>query len=299
MSLKPPTTTPEQIQLLKDRGVAFANEEFANLFLSNVNYYTLTGYLLPYKNEEGGYANIDFDTLYKQYIFDSQLRNIVLGGIEVAELSLKTKISNYIAHNFENVTLHYDRNNENAYFTGEKFYVDRGKQAKLEGQLYLAVRNNASLKQVSHHIHKYKGNFPIWVIIELFTLGNIRHLFDNLPEESQHGIAKLYGVYNWQLTSWIENLRKTRNSLAHASRVYGVKYGYAPKRHPKNPVWQSQYNVFDQIMLLRWFYYDLKSWNTFLNSIHSLIEDFDRIIDLTILGFPDNWYELLKNKVRR
>ena len=53
--IKEPKSFEEQIEILKQRGMAIENEEFAKFVLSNVNYYRLTAYLLNFKTDKDKY----------------------------------------------------------------------------------------------------------------------------------------------------------------------------------------------------------------------------------------------------
>ena len=73
---KPPLTYREQVELLKSRGVEFADEQRAERHLANISYYRLSAYMLPYKKKEGE-AIIDqfkegttWDMIHQLYVFD-------------------------------------------------------------------------------------------------------------------------------------------------------------------------------------------------------------------------------------
>ena len=59
---KPPLTYREQIELLKSRGVEFADEQRAEKHLANISYYRLSAYMLPYKIKENGIITDEFKT---------------------------------------------------------------------------------------------------------------------------------------------------------------------------------------------------------------------------------------------
>ena len=46
---KPALSFEQQIELLKNRGLSISDEERAKRHLSNVSYYRLSAYMLPYK----------------------------------------------------------------------------------------------------------------------------------------------------------------------------------------------------------------------------------------------------------
>lgn len=52
---KPPLTYQQQVELLKSRGLQFADEARAKRHLANISYYRMSAYMLPFKeaNQEG------------------------------------------------------------------------------------------------------------------------------------------------------------------------------------------------------------------------------------------------------
>ena len=72
---KPPLTYTEQIELLKNRGLQFADENKAIQRLANISYYRLSAYMLPFKKNVAGNIVDDFrygsswEDVYQLYIF--------------------------------------------------------------------------------------------------------------------------------------------------------------------------------------------------------------------------------------
>ena len=57
---KPPLTYQAQIELLKSRGVIFADEAKAIYQLSNVSYFRLSAYMFPFKKKTEGMIADEF-----------------------------------------------------------------------------------------------------------------------------------------------------------------------------------------------------------------------------------------------
>ena len=95
---KPPLTYREQVELLKSRGVSFADEQEAEMHLANISYYRLSAYMLPYKKKVGGDIIDQFkegttwEMIYRLYAFDRKLRLIVFDAIERLEIAIRTQI---------------------------------------------------------------------------------------------------------------------------------------------------------------------------------------------------------------
>jgi len=72
--LKPPATYKEMIEILRSRGLVIENDNKAIGILKRINYYRLTGYLLPFKiNEEKYNDGTTFNQVVDLYDFDMRL----------------------------------------------------------------------------------------------------------------------------------------------------------------------------------------------------------------------------------
>lgn len=98
--MKPHKTYTEQVQLLESRGIIIDDKEFAEQFLSNVNYYKLSGYFKFFEKEDNFFHKTHIQEIIDLYYFDRELRNYLMKLIEKIEISLKTKIAYTIGKNY-------------------------------------------------------------------------------------------------------------------------------------------------------------------------------------------------------
>jgi len=89
---KPFLSYPEQLQLLKDRGLSIENDERALHLLEYVSYYRLSAYWHPFLEDKE--ANIfkpgsSFDAAFNLYCFDKELRKLLLADIEKIEVAIR------------------------------------------------------------------------------------------------------------------------------------------------------------------------------------------------------------------
>ena len=177
-----------------------------------------------------------------------------------------------------------------------KIYRDEEELKKSRRMIAAAKRNNHSLPFIKHHIDHYDGKLPIWVAVEIMTMGTIRALYNNLKGPYQKKIAKKYNTSSVILQNWVENITYTRNHLAHYMRVYNYNFGRIPsscKNHPTSAVYRGR--IFDQIMVMKFMYSDEKEWNEYIvPQLKQLLNDYDEVIDLYCLGFPGDWELHLK-----
>ena len=72
---KRPTTIAEQIAILKDHGCIISDSTFAEEILSTINYYRLSAYFRPFRNDDGNFlSDTTFEKIHRIYEFDRELR---------------------------------------------------------------------------------------------------------------------------------------------------------------------------------------------------------------------------------
>ena len=158
-NIKSPTTYQKQLDILKSRGCVIKDEPFCLEILRSINYYRLTAYFLPFRQKNNTFKpGITFEKIVNIYYFDRELRRTLLSCIEEIEIFLRTRISYFHAHEYE----------ADGYLNPENFSLKHNSQ-KFQELIKKEINNNRDSLFVKHHIEKYNGVFPVWVITELFT----------------------------------------------------------------------------------------------------------------------------------
>jgi len=287
MEVKKATSIEERLDILEGRGLSIEDRNEAAKILSNVNYYVLTGYLHNFKDAAGNYEKgLTFSRIHALYQFDSALRNILLYAIEHVEQALKTHMSHIIAWEYPEDPCVYESSD---------LFKNRLEHPKFMRKFRNTVDANKNIPFVKHYLQKYEGHFPIWVAVELFTVGNLRHLYLNLPNKLRRRICNRYNVSPETMDSWLENLRITRNTLAHNMRLYGKTMMMTPKmpaRFYEERLIRNR--IFDQVRLIKILYPDSVMWSRIVDDFETLFFGFVTIIDLAEIGFPDNWKDYIE-----
>ena len=90
---KPPTTYTEQVDLLRARGMVVDDQAEAEFYLQHLNYYRLGAYWLPFEQDHATHHSdrTHFSQVLNLYIFDRELRLLVLDALERLEVSVRTQ----------------------------------------------------------------------------------------------------------------------------------------------------------------------------------------------------------------
>lgn len=287
MELKKPTSFDEQIECFREKNIIIDNSEECKNFLRKVNYYRLSAYYLPFKGEDGKCKfQVSFERIQKIYEFDQNLRSLILGTIEDIEIQLRTQIAYHSAHKY----------GPDGYMLSST-YNAKHDHASFISHITNCINENAKTLVVQHHMKKYDGKFPIWVIIEFFSIGMLSHFYRGMQTTDKKAIAKaLYGTSHFVLESWTRCITDLRNKCAHYSRLYYTKFPAIPKM-PNNENYIPTRRLFAQIIMLKYMYPDKEKWDScFVAPLCDLINEYSSYIDLAHLDFPVEWKEILLNK---
>lgn len=284
MEVKKPATYEEQLLKLKERGCIIENEDFAMDILKNVNYYRLSAYFIPFKKDEKSYfEGTTFENVYHIYEFDRNLRSILFSTIEEIEILLRTRISYYFSHKYGALG-YLDPNNFNP-----KHDVDN-----FDKHCSDMIEQNKSKPFVQHHIKEYDSKFPLWVLVELMSLGELSFFYSDMLSADRKAIAReTFDTYENNVVSWLLCLTNLRNCCAHYSRLYYTRFSAQPRTPNGFP--QLGKKLYDYILVVKFLYPNEAKWNSgFYAELCKLFEQYDEYIDLECMGFPEDWKSTLK-----
>ncbi|ADK16320.1 Abi family protein [Clostridium ljungdahlii] len=297
IKLKEPRTFEEQLEILKDKHMKIDNDDKAINVLKITNYYRLTAYALQFnKNDDYAYK-ISFTDMYKLYEFDKALRSLILDILEDIEIAFRT----YMAYSLS-IKYGTEAYKNSDLFKDERFYNGyddvAGKHHKgLIDEIKLEIHNNRKELFVKHHLIKYKGRFPIWVLVEIFSFGMLSRTYSNLNTADQKDISRnCFNINNQLLESWAENLSYIRNICAHYGRLYNKKMAIIPKLHNRYNEYKESINsnrLFISILGIKELTKNGSKWGIFQNKLKKLLNEYKDVIDLRLIGFPENWVEIL------
>ena len=292
---KPPISFHDQVQTLKKHGINIPDEKKAEYYLSNLNYYRLAAYCLPFETDHLTHQITEgtcFDDVLNLYIFDRELRLHVLDAIERIEVCLRTRMAYHLSHLYESSHPHL----QSEIFQNQWRY-DKGIE-HLEREV-----ENSKEDFIIHLRSKYKESLPpIWAVVELMTLGQLSTWFSNIKaRKDRNAICNGLGLDEKVVGSFLQQLSLVRNHSAHHSRLWNrnlSKKMMLPKNGEKNLLdsflvtneqdrrLRKLYNTFTMIIYLLDMIAPNNHWK---DKLKALIKT--HCIDVSKMGFPEDWQE--------
>lgn len=285
---KPAKTFDEQIALLRQRGMNIDDPARARHYLAHLNYYRLTAYWLPFEANHAPHTfkqGTRFEDALNLYVFDRELRLLVLDAIERVEISLRTQWAYHLAHKH-----------------GAHAHLDR----KLARNPNWWQRNLDVLREeicrsdeifITHYRNRYQNPDlpPLWAVCEVMSLGTLSRWFTNLkPKNVRTAIARTYGLDEGALQAFIRHLTYIRNVCAHHSRLWNRQFTVTmqlPRTKPRQLVAdfhpRQSRKLYNTLVMLAWMLDRISPDHHWKRRLFSLIRSHD--IDPVEMGFPEDY----------
>ena len=286
-SLKTFKTFSEQLALLEDRGMSIDDPDAAYRTLQTLNYYRFTGYAFQFKKKGERYKNgVSFELVLRLYHFDKALRRVLHNYLEDIEIYARTQIAYYFAE-----VCGSDGHYDSRFFSNKEFH-----EAFLK-TLDEQVEKNKDAPFVSHHIRTYGGKMPIWTAVEVLSFSTLSKFFSNITPERQSYIAANMGFDSYYVANWLHCFAVLRNTCAHYGRIYNcilkpsIKLGPKTNRHYPAILNDSLFAYI--VGMVRFM---PRGAEQFLSEIASVIDRWEGDVELGLLGFPENWKNLMQDQ---
>jgi abortive infection bacteriophage resistance protein len=300
---KEPATVEAQLLKLEQRGCIIEDRIFAKSILEKINYYRLANYFAVFQDNLDSkryYEGTSFSRVVRLYDFDRKLRGFLLVFLEEIEISMRAVISNY--HALKYGALGY---------LNESTFSHHHNHSRFLARIDRLKENYNDINFVTHYIRKHSGSFPLWVMMELFSFGMLAHFFESMHKQDKKDITgKHFGITGAStaifsashIQSWLESMAALRNHCAHYCRLYDNKIEPAPKPL-ENESFKMGDNLFSRIYVIKLigkhnYRYDKGNKGTLepvlVTQLSALFEEFEEAIDLKVMGFPENWEEILE-----
>jgi abortive infection bacteriophage resistance protein len=161
-----------QIQLLKSRGMLFADEAKASHLLKHVSYYRFSGYwypLLVNKQNPVFKPNATFEATFNLYKFDRELRKLIISELEKIEISVRSQMAYVLSTAYNSFWM------EDA-----ALFTDAAKH-----QATLAKIKDEISRSDEEFIVSFKSKYadplpPSFITFEVTSFGTLSRLYENL-----------------------------------------------------------------------------------------------------------------------
>jgi abortive infection bacteriophage resistance protein len=228
---KPALSIPQQIDLLRKRGLQIEDENEAAHYLTFIGFYRLSGYWLPLtlKNHNGTHnfkPGATFRTILGLYGFDRNLRLLVMDAVERIEVAFRACVSNWMC----------ERGGPHWYFD-QRYFCSHSAASEFRRKVCeeTGFREDGPPKPrevfLNHYFSKYSDPPlpPSWMIAEVLSISAWSKAFENIPlREDRKQISKHFGLDPMVMESWMHCVSYVRNLCAHHSRLWNREFTIRP-----------------------------------------------------------------------
>ena len=142
---------------------------------------------------------------------------------------------------------------------------------------------------------------PLWVIVELMSFSNMSKLYSSMYYSEKEFIANSVGVGRDTLENHLHCLAVLRNKCAHAARMYNTDFNPPAKfttaflrKHPE--IKNNSLFAYTLVLLKR--LPDEQSKKSLVETIEAVISEYKSDINMKLIGFPENYLEIMKNNLQ-
>lgn len=284
---KPALTHAEQIELLASRGLVIEDKKRALHYLSHINYYRLTGYWLSFQSDRKAHqfkAQTRFEDVLNLYIFDRELRLLLLDAIERIEVSLRAQWAYALAH----------RHGAHCYLNPQ-FAAQPELHAKHLTKL-LDELSRSDEVFIEHYSRTYQepATPPLWAVSEIMSLGMLSRWITHMLPSDRAVIAHVYGLDQTVLKGFVRHLTYLRNLCAHHGRLWNRRFTITmplPRTKPSalissfNP--SSNRQLYNSLVMIAGLLEVVSPGSFWKQRLCQLLSEHS--IDTQAMGFPDGW----------
>jgi abortive infection bacteriophage resistance protein len=286
---KQPLSLADQINILKQRGLIFGDEQKALTVLNYISYFRLASYWRvmevnshPHIFRQGS----RFESVLELYNFDMELRALVFNAIQHIEIAARTKINQHFAMTY-----------------GAFWFMD----ATLAANPGLYQKNLDTLKTelnrshddfILEHFRKYDSpDFPpSWKTLEVASFGTLSKLYKNMNNFNvMKRVARDFDMPQHEyLRSWLESLTVVRNCCAHHARLWNAHFPVRPKMNPRmRQKWIIDFSfpddrLYPQLCCIAYWLNSINPANTFVKDFKALLAKYPTVNPLQ-MGFTRGW----------
>ncbi len=225
--LKSHASFPQQLDILRARGLLVQDEAAALAALARLGYYRLSGYFYPLRKtlppgqtgrQDDFCEGASIELVLALAEFDKRLRLLALYALESTELAVRVALAHHLGKLDAEAHL-------NPRLLDRRFTQPSRPGQPSAHELWLRRHEQllADSKEdfVIHHRERYGGRLPIWVAIEVWDFGTLSRFFSGMAYRDRNRVASLLGATDGEvLKSWLRAFNFVRNVSAHHARLW-------------------------------------------------------------------------------
>ncbi|MBU2601025.1 MAG: Abi family protein [Actinobacteria bacterium] len=193
----------------------------AQFYLQHLSYYRLSAYWLPFEADHVTHRFVPgtrFSDVLNLYVFDRELRLLMLDAIERVEVSARSQWAYQMAHQ------HGPHAHLDSSLASNRHHWEQNLAALIKEV------NRSDETFIRHLKYTYAEALPpVWAVCEVMSLGQLSRWYGNLrPMPARRSIAGAYDVDQRVLQSWLHHLTHVRNFCAHHSRLWNREFTITP-----------------------------------------------------------------------
>ncbi|ARG96765.1 Abi family protein [Legionella micdadei] len=285
---KPFLSIEQQVKLLSQRGLIVEHDTAH--YLKHLNYYRLSGYWIPFQHDNKTHhfkPNVRFSDVLNLYLFDRELRLLLLDAIERIEISIRTQWAYFFAEVGGAHAHLVEGLNKNVQWHSQNI-VQLQKEVARSDELF-----------IKHYQNTYTSPDapPIWAACEVMSFGLLSKWLKSMnASEPCNRIARCYQLDYSVLVSFVEYLAYLRNLCAHHSRVWNrgmTKTMKVPRSKPSDLINNfhndplASRRLYNPLVMIIHLLKIICPGNHFRNRLIALIKEHEIIV--SAMGFPENW----------
>ncbi len=303
---KEPLTIPEQIVLLESRGLVIKEKSRVERLLSNISYYRLSAYMLPFKpdkhkNDECFSKGTTWEDVYDLYVFDRKLRLLIFDAIERIEISIRAQLINqlslkYGSHWYDNPFIFTEQQKKD-------WKTGKSKTISVYNDIQQHIKDQLEQSKSEMFIVHYKNNYnnppnpPAWMALEIMYFNQLSMICESLKHKNDRtGISYFYNLPDGVFCSWLHSINYVRNLCAHHARLWNrgmsivpAKLGFSKKlKWISNPETVQRSKLYYIICVIEYFLQTVNPTSHFKKRLHDLLNDYPNV-DCRYMGFPNDW----------
>lgn len=283
---QPSLSISNQLLLLKERRLIIEDPNLAEHILKTIGYYRLKSYFQPFlldqRNSHNGFkTGTTFSNILHLYLFDRELRLLVIDAIERIEVALRNILSSTMSHHHgPHWYLHEPS------FTSEKFHKNFLKEV-----FDHLKRSQESFVKNYYSRYSYPEHPPSWMVMECLSFGMLSKAYANIRDRRvRKEIGDALGQFSETIKSWIRALTFTRNVCAHHARLWNRFFINKPakiKTDHSSPANESPFSM--QAHIIIQLLNTIDPSHHWKNRLYSLFEKYEAVISFSDMGFSEEW----------